>query len=1017
MKIITHNITLDVASPHARGRMFEVKRKDGGTHTIIFTLTENGTAISEYDGITSYRVRILHMDKSSTETEYTDFAGTIKHTLSAADLGVFGDALCEVSLYDDSGSRLTSAAFGFFIVPDINTDEGVLNDSNYPVLDNLIKTVNENLSGVESMTKKANDLITKAETVGSNASNLEEALQTINNNVNAKANEVKSNSDRAETAADSANSAMSRAETAANSSKTEASKAQSAKNNAVTAQQAAELAQGKAETAADNAIAAKTAAEAAKEYAEQYYNNIQAYTYSKDDANLLLDNKVDKVEGKGLSTNDYTDTDKAEVAKIKDKVDKVTGKGLSTNDYTDTEKAEVAKVEKVNTSINNLEAEIFDYIYNKNLCDKSTMTVDSFVNFNTGELGANTSYVASDYIQVEKGVFYGICGTFTHFAFYDNEKQFVKTTETNDLTTLESGGKGTIYVGSNPAVWFISPIDGYIRFSCYTSIFNSSNSKPLLMIIRTSDDIINTTYPDYIDSIYKENVLKKGIDELNNDVDNIDANLNKVLPIADVYEQTEGNLIDKAIEKVEGKYTNISNGIVVLIANSAYDCYLIPTKNKKYIYSGSNTSSSLRFAVPVAEDKKTALVDTQFSVVKSIDNTEIKAPYWYITLSHASTTNSLFAENEPPYTLNKLSGKWSIEEMVTSDNIIHTYLPSEICVAVGCTIELYNNLVCLEADKYHLDWVCDVGTDYKRKWSVTGITDKIGEYPLALNIYDDNLNIVKTLSTTVKIVENSMPDSVNILPIGDSLTNNKPWLNEVISLSSSKVSFIGTRGTSTLSYKHEGRSGASAKWYNGDNTYTFDTNYVGSSDIDGSKNPFWDSTNNRFSLKYYIDTQGSTIGVPDAIQLLLGTNGLNIDPTDNVNNIKSIVDNIRLDYSDIPIFVCNTIYRSNQNGYYSTGSDGYTTAINDFEYNNDMKIMKLQQKIAETFSEYTNVYIVPLSVCMDREYNFGQKEVSVNPRLTNVTIKIPIESVHPQTAGYMQMADVMYSSYSAHLKA
>ena len=279
MKIITHNITLDVASPHARGRMFEVKRKDGGTHTINFTLTENGTAISEYDGVTSYRIRVLHMDKSSTETEYTDFAGTIKHTLSAADLGVFGDALCEVSLYDDSGSRLTSAAFGFFIVPDINTDEGVLNDSNYPVLDNLIKTVNENLSGVESMTKKANDLITKAETVGSNASNLAEVLQTINNNVNAKANEVKSNSDRAETAADSANSAMSRAETAANSSETEASKAQSAKNNAVTAQEAAEFAQGKAETAADNAIAAKTAAEAAKTGVETYMESDKFHTH------------------------------------------------------------------------------------------------------------------------------------------------------------------------------------------------------------------------------------------------------------------------------------------------------------------------------------------------------------------------------------------------------------------------------------------------------------------------------------------------------------------------------------------------------------------------------------------------------------------------------------------------------------------------------------------------------------------------------------------------------------------
>lgn len=53
--------------------------------------------------------------------------------------------------------------------------------------------------------------------------------------------------------------------------------------------------------------------------------------------------KVDKVEGKGLSTNDYTNEDKAIVGGVTSalagKVDKVEGKGLSTNDYTDEDKA------------------------------------------------------------------------------------------------------------------------------------------------------------------------------------------------------------------------------------------------------------------------------------------------------------------------------------------------------------------------------------------------------------------------------------------------------------------------------------------------------------------------------------------------------------------------------------------------------------------------------------------------------------------------------------------------------
>jgi hypothetical protein len=57
-----------------------------------------------------------------------------------------------------------------------------------------------------------------------------------------------------------------------------------------------------------------------------------------------IESKVDKVPGKDLSTNDYTNEANTEVGKIKDKVDKVAGKGLSANDYTNEAKAEVAKV-------------------------------------------------------------------------------------------------------------------------------------------------------------------------------------------------------------------------------------------------------------------------------------------------------------------------------------------------------------------------------------------------------------------------------------------------------------------------------------------------------------------------------------------------------------------------------------------------------------------------------------------------------------------------------------------------
>jgi len=65
-----------------------------------------------------------------------------------------------------------------------------------------------------------------------------------------------------------------------------------------------------------------------------------------------LENKVDKVSGKGLSTNDYTTEEKTKLSALptnselttllNSKVDKVNGKGLSTEDYTPTEKTKLS---------------------------------------------------------------------------------------------------------------------------------------------------------------------------------------------------------------------------------------------------------------------------------------------------------------------------------------------------------------------------------------------------------------------------------------------------------------------------------------------------------------------------------------------------------------------------------------------------------------------------------------------------------------------------------------------------
>lgn len=96
--------------------------------------------------------------------------------------------------------------------------------------------------------------------------------------------------------------------------------------------------------------------------------------YDDTEVRGLINNKVDKVTGKGLSTNDFTDTYKTELdgldTALNGKVDKETGKGLSTNDFTTEEKTKLAGIESgarvnVQADWNQLDSSADDYIKNK----------------------------------------------------------------------------------------------------------------------------------------------------------------------------------------------------------------------------------------------------------------------------------------------------------------------------------------------------------------------------------------------------------------------------------------------------------------------------------------------------------------------------------------------------------------------------------------------------------------------------------------------------------------------------
>lgn len=93
---------------------------------------------------------------------------------------------------------------------------------------------------------------------------------------------------------------------------------------------------------------------------------ISGMSSNMDDIDTILESKVDKVEGKALSANDFTSEEKEKLASLSNyddseilesletKVDKVEGKSLSTNDYTNEDKTKLTDLVEIKSIGKNL---------------------------------------------------------------------------------------------------------------------------------------------------------------------------------------------------------------------------------------------------------------------------------------------------------------------------------------------------------------------------------------------------------------------------------------------------------------------------------------------------------------------------------------------------------------------------------------------------------------------------------------------------------------------------------------
>lgn len=331
-------------------------------------------------------------------------------------------------------------------------------------------------------------------------------------------------------------------------------------------------------------------------------------------------------------------------------------------------------------------------------------------------------------------------------------------------------------------------------------------------------------------------------------------------------------------------------------------------------------------------------------------------------------------------------------------------LPTVINAVVGDTLELFYKGIVKAVDpfKYNIKVVGSQGKAYKRKWVYAPLS-VIADFTLTFSVYDNQNSLLKTVTTTIHTVDakSSPASNINILCIGDSLTDNGPWTSEFnrrltaaggvpIGKELANITFIGT--TSTSGTANEGRTG-----------YEY-------SDFLLPTSPFYNVGTSSIDFQNYC-TVNSYSGIDYAI-ILLGWNSITTKTTAQiVAEGKTFVDQLHIDYPDCKVII---------SGLQVPSIDGLGE---NYGAHTDWNYYELLQKVFGLYTAYqawvgeagysTFMKVVHLSSQFDTDNNMPSESRVVNVR-SSVTDVVGTNGVHPATEGYYQICDAIYRLFMAY---
>lgn len=393
-----------------------------------------------------------------------------------------------------------------------------------------------------------------------------------------------------------------------------------------------------------------------------------------------LEKKVDKVSGKGLSTNDYTTAEKTKLSGIEEgankttidtslsttstnpvqnkvintalgnKVDKVSGKGLSTNDFTNTYKTKLDGIQESATKV-------------------ETSSTNGYIKINGAEAKVYT--LPTDVVQD---------------ADYVHTDNNYTTTEKNKLAGIDNGANKTI-VDSSLSTTSTNPVQNKVINTALGTKVDKVSGKGLSTNDYTDDDKEKLISVDENAQVNKIEKVQLGGTDLT--ISSKTVNIPLATSVGTSTNPITANAVNTAINNVN---TNVSNnyinknqkGVANGVATLGSDSKIVSTQLPDYLLGqvlyGGNVGSGQIASLTTKAKSRLGVASDDITLINESGNYASEGVYgWIINegIYYIASDNFTFAN------MQFLVGDWLISNGTSWQKIDNTDAVTSVAGQTG----------------------------------------------------------------------------------------------------------------------------------------------------------------------------------------------------------------------------------------------------------------------------------------------------------------------------------------------